>query len=126
MERRIKRVHLQSNVIIIGIAIIFALLCYIIFSSERKPSIDLNSKSNFETSRDALERQNTALKKLSEEQQRTTEYFSQRDSSLQIELKLNRKAIEKIKIPNEIYKRFNSYGSNDWSGYFANLPDPGQ
>lgn len=123
----IKQIALKNRVITIGTFVIGVLLCVCVIVLH-KPTIKLDETQVelLENKRSAIEKQNEALYKLSEEQSKSTRFFAERDSVLQIEIKLNRIAIEKIKIPNETIKRFNSYSSNDWTAYFAALPDEGQ
>ncbi len=108
------------------IAFCFVVCLVIIFFYNPPARFNRTEIEAKEKDRQLLEKQNEAFKVLVREQEKNITFFSKRDSLLQSEIKLNRTAIEKIKIPNEKIIRIQHYSSAELQSYFANLPDPGQ
>lgn len=126
MYNDIKILALKNRVITVGTIIVCTLLIIgaILFPKQTIDITNSNEMKELTRRREVLERQNDALLDLVKEQSKTTIYYQQRDSILQAEIQLNRKAIQKIKLTNETIKMFDNYGSSEWTSYFANLPDP--
>src|SRR5438105_2468497 len=128
MEKKIediKQVALRSRVIIVGSGVICTLLTIsvLLWLLQRPQQIPVIYSKSYGTSTETLQRQTDAVNRLSQEQIKTSLFFAKRDSMLQVELHLNRKAIEKIKIPHEKYRHFNYYTASEWTAYFADLPE---